>query len=116
MKPFSMRFVASLVLVAFLLLRAQLFAAGSGAAAPDCPSGAGAGAASIIAPMSDDGCEHSAPGSCLIVACGIAATALQAAPAVVVAAAGLMPGPVGPVEQFVDRYRTGPPTPPPNQV
>lgn len=110
------RFVASLMLVAFVLPSALLPVTGRGPAASDCPSGMEAAAPSIAAAMGDEACEHTAQTSCLILACGIAAPAIRAVATILLPDAGLIVLQVGAVQQFVDLYHTGPPTPPPNQI
>ena len=110
------RIVASLMLVAFLLPSALLPATGRVSPTPDCPLGAAGGAPSIVATMSDTMCGHTAESSCLVLACGVVAPAIRSVATVVVPAAGLIPIQVGATRPFVDLYRTGPPTPPPNQI
>lgn len=110
----SKRIFAGLMLAAFLLPSALLPIAGR--VAPDCPIGAGANAPSVVAAMSDSMCGHAAESACLTLACGVVTAAIRPVATALVPAAGLILIQVGAARQFVDLYRTGPPTPPPNRI
>lgn len=109
-------FVASLMLVAFLLPSALLPTTGKFAPTSDCPFGPGANTPSVVATMSDTMCGHAAESSCLILACGVVAAALRPAATTLIASAELILFQPSAARQFVDLYHTGPPTPPPNQI
>lgn len=110
------RTVASLMLVVFLLASALLPTTGRVSPTSDCPFGAGANAPSVVAAMSHNMCGHAAESSCLVLACGVVAPAIRPVATALVPATGLILIQVGAARQFVDLYRTGPPTPPPNQI
>lgn len=110
------RFVASLMLVAFLLPSALLATTGRVSPTSDCPFGAGANTPSVVATMSDTMCGHAAENSCLVLACGVVTPALRPAATTLISSAELILFQPSAARLFVDLYHTGPPTPPPNQV
>ena len=110
------RGVASLMLVAFLLPVVLLPTTGRVSPTSDCPFGAGGGAPSVSPAMNDNDCGHAAQSSCVTLACGMVAPAIRPMATTLMSSAGLILFQVGPAQQFVDLYRTGPPTPPPNQI
>ena len=110
------RGVASLMLVAFLLPIALLPTTGRVSPTSDCPFGAGGSAPSVSAAMNHNDCGHTAQSSCVTLACSIVAPAIRPVAARLMPSAALILFQVGPAQQFVDLYRTGPPTPPPNQI
>lgn len=99
----------------------SLFAPSIGAAAApvgDCPLGPTGERHAIVAhEMPDSACEHTGPGPCLgTLGCLAVPPAIALAPANVVVPTTLILLAVRPVAHFGDLFRTGPPTPPPNQI
>ena len=110
------RIVASLMLVAFLLPSALLSTTGRVSPTSDCPLGAVGNVPSVVAAMSDNMCGHAADNSCLVLACGAGAPAIRPVASTLVPSAELILFQPSAARQFLDLYRTGPPTPPPNQI
>ena len=112
------RMVASVMLVAVAL---SFVAPSIGAAAApvgDCPlAPPGERHATVVHAMPDSACEHTGPGPCLSTLGCLAAPPAIAMPAAnFVVPTTLIVLAVRPATHFGDLFRTGPPTPPPNQI
>jgi len=88
-----------------------------GGATRECPLAPGGGGPALVAGMADGACEHTDVGPCLAaLGCVTAAPAIRPAPALLVTPTRLIVLGAAPTSHIGDLYRTGPPTPPPNQV
>ena len=86
---------------------------------PGCPvtPSRGGGAPAIGAAMADAACDHTAAGPCMgALGCVTVAPAIANVPTTLVVPADLITFAIRPAPQFGDLFRTGPPTPPPNQI
>ncbi len=73
--------------------------------------------AAIGAAMADAACDHTAAGPCMgALGCVTVAPAIANVPTTLVVPADLITFAIRPAPQFGDLFRTGPPTPPPNQI
>ena len=110
------RTVASLMLVAFLLPSALLLTTSRVSPTSDCPFGVGGNTPSVVAAMSDNMCGDATASSCLVLACGVVAPAIRPVATTLISSPELILFQPSAARQFLDLYRTGPPTPPPNQI
>ena len=116
--PIARRLLASVMLVGLSLWFALPPLAGE--AIRDCPPGAPRGGDSgsvLVAAMDGGACEHTRVGPCLTaLGCVTAAPAIRPAAALLLTPTRVIVLGAAPTPQVGDLYRTGPPTPPPNQI
>ncbi|HET9386894.1 MAG TPA: hypothetical protein VFO67_17305 [Gemmatimonadales bacterium] len=105
---------ASLALAAFLISIAV--PARGGVVQPGCPGDAGTAAPAAVA-ASDSTCDHGGAGPCMdALGCVAMAPALTARRALLVTPDHLLVFSARLGARSGDLFRTGPPTPPPNQI
>jgi hypothetical protein len=112
------RVLASVTLAALVLSLVSPLLAG-GATDDGCPLApkTGSPASVLTAGMDGGGCEHMDAGVCLTgLGCVTVAPAIQPAAAFLVTSTRLIVLGAAPTPQVGGLYRTGPPTPPPNQI
>mgnify|MGYP003579175335 CR=1 FL=1 len=110
------RFLASVMLAWLAMSFATPLATGAGAGR-DCPMAPSGGAPALIAGMDGGACEHTDVGPCLTtLGCVTAGPAIRSVAALFVSPARLTVLGAPPAPHLGDLYRTGPPTPPPNQI
>lgn len=110
------RILASVMLAGLALSFAMPLASGADAGR-DCPLAPSGGAPALVAGMDSGACEHIDVGPCLTtLGCATAAPAIRPSAALFVSPAKLIVLGAPPVPHLGDLYRTGPPTPPPNQI
>jgi len=111
------RGLASVVLAVVVLSFVTPPLAGGAAATGDCPLTPGGGGPVLVAGMDDGACEHTDAGPCLrALGCVTAAPAIRPTAILLVTPTRLIVLGAASTPQVGDLYRTGPPTPPPNQV
>ena len=111
------RVLVSVMLAALVLSLVSPLLAGAVAATRDCPLVPGGGAPALVAGMDGGGCEHADAGPCLTaLGCVTAAPAIRPAAALLLTPTRVIVLGAAPTPQVGDLYRTGPPTPPPNQI
>ena len=89
------------------------------AVARDCPSAPASDSqrAALVSAMPDGACDHRDVGPCIgALGCVTAAPAIALVPTSLLGPAELSSVGIGSTPQLGDSYRTGPPTPPPNQI
>lgn len=110
------RGTASFVLTVFMFVAFAPLLYGTLRRTADCPLGASGNVPTMVAAMDDGACGHLDAGLCVIMACSSGAPAIQPA-AVSLISSGRFILLQAPANVHVgDLFRTGPPTPPPNQI
>lgn len=116
----TIRRVLASVMLAALTLSFAASSAGAGWVAaqgcPPAPANQSRGPA-LVAAMPDGMCEHLAAGPCLAtLGCVTVAPAIALVPTLLVVPNSVIVLAARPAPHFGDLFRTGPPTPPPNQI
>lgn len=107
------RILGSLLLAGFLMSLGAPLAP----AAKECPRSEAASGAPALTMAMQDGCQHADAGVCLTaLGCATVAPAIRPAGALLVTPTRLIVLGAVPAPRVGDLYRTGPPTPPPNQI
>lgn len=111
------RLLASVMLAGLALSYATPLVAG-GSASLACPlAPTKSGAPVLLAGMDDGACEHTDAAPCVsTLGCVTAAPAIRTLEVVLVVPTNLIVLGAPPAPRHGDLYRTGPPTPPPNQI
>ncbi len=111
------RLLASVTLAVVALSLVSPQVVGGRAATRECPLAPAAGGPALVAGMDGGACEHTDVGPCLTAfGCATVAPAIRPVAALFVTPARLIVLGASPATHFGDLYRTGPPTPPPNQI
>ena len=112
------RLLASVTLAVLALSFAAPLAGGAvRPASHSCPMAPTGGAPVLVAGMDGGACEHADVGPCLPgFGCVTVPPAIRPVAALFVTPARLIVLGAPPAPHFGDLYRTGPPTPPPNQI
>jgi hypothetical protein len=111
------RVLGSVMLAALALSLVAPPLAGGTAATRDCPLAPTSSTPALVAGMDGGGCEHADAGPCLTaLGCVTAAPAIRPARAVLIIPTRLIVLGAAPTPRAGDLCRTGPPTPPPNQI
>ncbi len=117
-KPGPIRRWLTSVMLAGLAVSHAAPLLGGGSASLGCPLPPGGnGAPVLVAGMDDGACEHTAAAPCVTtLGCVTAAPAIRPAAVALIIPARLIALGGAPVRHLGDLCRTGPPTPPPNQI